>query len=101
MYWDRSDVALTDLARLGAEGVLASPEFTRARTVPDACRSCPFVATCQGGCAGRRELAGDLLKPDPYCPLVRGERMDLEWALAEKRELLKSGSACTTVLAPA
>jgi hypothetical protein len=32
---------------------------------------------------------------------VRGERVDLEWAPAETRELLKTGSACTTVFAPA
>jgi radical SAM protein with 4Fe4S-binding SPASM domain len=101
VYWSKSDLALTDLAYLGAEGVLASPEFARTRTLPDVCRSCPFVTTCHGGCAGRRELAGDLTKPDPYCPLVRGERVDLEWAPAETRELLKTGSACTTVFAPA
>ena len=101
VYWGRSDLTLMDLPGLGAEGVLASSEFARVRTVPDACRSCPFVATCQGGCAGRRELAGALTTPDPYCPLVRGERMDLEWALADKRDLLKTGSACTTVFAPA
>src|SRR5262245_11674802 len=69
VYWDRSDVGLSDLARLGAAGVLASAEFARARTVPEACRGCPFVATCQGGCAGRRQLAGGLAEPDPYCPL--------------------------------
>jgi radical SAM protein with 4Fe4S-binding SPASM domain len=101
VYWSRSDLSLTDLAGLGAEGVLASPEFTRARTLPDACRSCPFMATCHGGCAGRRQLAGALAKPDPYCPLVRGQRMDLEWAPAERHDLLKTGSACTTVFAPA
>jgi radical SAM protein with 4Fe4S-binding SPASM domain len=101
VYWGRSDLALADLARVGAEGVLASREFARTRTVPDACRSCPFVNTCHGGCAGRRELGGDLSRPDPYCPLVRGQRMDLEWARADGRELLKTGSACTTVFGPA
>jgi radical SAM protein with 4Fe4S-binding SPASM domain len=101
VYWNRSDLALPDLAPLGAEGVLASPEFARARTLPEACRSCPFATTCRGGCAGRRELAGALAEPDPYCPLVRGQRVDLDWAPAERRDLLKTGSACTTVLAPA
>jgi len=100
VYWGRSDVALADLARLGAEGVLATPEFVRARQVPEACRSCPFVAQCQGGCAGRRKLAGGLAEPDPYCPLVRGQRMDLQWTPGARRDLLKVGSACTTVLAP-
>ena len=87
-----------DLAARGAEGVLASPQFAMVRTVPDACRGCPFVATCHGGCAGRRALAGGVEVPDPYCPLVRGETVDLEWAPAEPRELLKTGSACTTVV---
>src|SRR5262245_15328633 len=100
VYWDRSDVALSDLGRLGAEGVLASPEFARVRAVPEACRSGPFVSACQGGCSGRRELAGQLGQPDPYCPLARGERMDLEWERGDQRDLLKTGSACTTVLAP-
>jgi len=100
VYWVSSDVRLADLERLGPTGVLGSAEFVRARTLPDACRGCPFVATCQGGCAGRRALAGGLSEPDPYCPLVRGERVDLEWAPAEARELLKTASACTTVLAP-
>jgi radical SAM protein with 4Fe4S-binding SPASM domain len=100
VYWGSSDVRLGDLGRLGAAGVLGSAEFVRARTVPDACRSCPFVATCQGGCAGRRALAGALAEPDPYCPFVRGDKVALEWSPAVVPELLKTGSACTTVLGP-
>ena len=80
--------------------MLASAQFARVRTVPEVCRGCAFVDTCHGGCAGRRELAGGVEMPDPYCPLVRGETVDLDWAPAEQRELLKTGSACTTVLAP-
>ena len=101
VYWAKSDLRLEDLAARGAAGVLASPQFARVRQVPEVCRSCPWVSTCHGGCAGRRELAGGVERPDPYCPLVRGEKVDLEWAPAEQRELLKTGSACTTVLAPA
>jgi len=101
VYWGRSDVRVDDLPALGGEGVLASPQFARVRTVPEVCRGCAFVEGCHGGCAGRRELAGGVERADPYCPLVRGERVDLEWAPAETRELLKSGSACTTVLGPA
>ncbi len=101
VYWARSDLRIGALPALGAEGVLASPQFDRARTLPDVCRGCEFVATCRGGCAGRRELGGDISRPDPYCPLVRGERMSLEWSPADARELLKTGSACTTVVAPA
>lgn len=101
VYWRASDLRLEDLPAKGPEGVLASPQFVRVRQVPDVCRSCPFVATCHGGCAGRRELAGGVELADPYCPLVRGEKVELEWAPAAERELLKTGSACTTVVAPA
>ncbi len=38
---------------------------------------------------------------DPYCPLVRGDEVSLDWARAESKELLKTGSACTTVVGPA
>ena len=49
-------------------------------------------------CATIAALGNLVEAPDPYCPLVRGERVDLEWAPAERRDLLKTGSACTTVL---
>ncbi len=101
VYWKKSDLRLEDLPAQGVDGVLASPQFARVRLVPEVCRSCPFVATCHGGCAGRRELAGSVELADPYCPLVRGVKVDLEWAPAAERELLKTGSACTTVLGPA
>jgi radical SAM protein with 4Fe4S-binding SPASM domain len=101
VYWDKSDLRLEDLAARGAEGVLASREFERARAVPEVCRECPFVKTCHGGCAGRRRLAGGVETADPYCPLIRGKSVALDWAPAERRELLKTGSACTTVVAPA
>ena len=101
VYWRASDLRIEDLAAAGAAGVLASPQFERTRQVPDVCRGCPFEATCHGGCAGRRELSGGVARADPYCPLVRGERVTLDWTPAAQRELLKSGSACTTVLAPA
>jgi radical SAM protein with 4Fe4S-binding SPASM domain len=100
VYWTKSDLRLADLASAGPAGVLASPEFARVRQVPDACRGCRFVDSCHGGCAGRRELAGGVERPDPYCPLVRGETMTLDWARAQGREPLKSGSACTSVFAP-
>jgi radical SAM protein with 4Fe4S-binding SPASM domain len=101
VYWEKSDLRLEDLLREGAQGVLASPQFARVRRVPEACRGCPFVSTCHGGCAGRRELQGGVEQPDPYCPLIKGDTLRMDWARAEARELLKTGSACTTVLAPA
>ena len=100
VYWASSDVRLEDLPALRGDGVLDSTQFARVRTIPEECRGCEYVDTCQGGCAGRRELAGGIERADPYCPLVRGKTVDLQWTPAERRELLKTGSACTTVLAP-
>jgi len=101
VYWRQSDLRVEDLRAKGAEGVLASAEFTRARMIPAVCQRCPFVSTCRGGCAGRRELAGGVEMADPYCPLVRGDEVSLDWSRAESKELLKTGSACTTVVGPA
>src|SRR2546426_154524 len=98
VYWGASDLRLADLRDKGADGVLASPQFERARALPDACRTCAFVATCHGGCAGRRELAGGVERGDPYCPLLRGARVALDWAPAARPDLLKTGSARTTGL---
>ena len=80
---------------------LARQSFNCGAGTPLVSHGCPFVATCHGGCAGRRALAGGVEVPDPYCPLVRGKTVDLEWAPAERRDLLKTGSACTTVVGPA
>ena len=98
VYWGKSDLRVEDLPAEGASGVLASPQFERARIVPNVCGDCPFVSTCHGGCAGRRELAGGVEMADPYCPLIRGDKVALDWAPAERRDLLKTGSACTTVI---
>lgn len=101
VYWGTSDLRVEHLGARGPDGVLASPQFARARTVPEVCRECAFVSSCHGGCAGRRELAGGVETADPYCPLVRRETVALDWAPAAGKDLLKTGSACTTVLAPA
>src|SRR6266404_7501579 len=51
-----------------------------------------------GGCAGRRQLQGALDEPDIYCPIIRGERPQLDIKMAAARDLPKIGSACTTVV---
>src|SRR2546422_3529121 len=43
VYWGQSDLRVEDLRAKGAEGVLASAEFTRARMIPAVCQRCPFV----------------------------------------------------------
>ena len=97
VYWPGPGEPLSDLLQAG-ENILHTPSFVAARTVPEACEPCEFRATCQGGCAGRRMLQGALDEPDSYCPIMRGERPQLEIQMAPSRDLPKLGSACTTVV---
>lgn len=97
VYWPGSGEPLSAL-RTGGGNILASPSFEEARTVPDACQQCEFLAACHGGCAGRRRLQGALLEPDSYCPIIRGKRPKLEIRMAANRDLPKLSSSCTTVV---
>jgi radical SAM protein with 4Fe4S-binding SPASM domain len=92
-YWPKSSLAVDDLERL-AGGIVDTPEFRQARSVPAACEDCP----CRGGCSGRRAVLGRPDEPDPYCPFARGDRIGLAWERVEAPELPKLGSACTTVV---
>ena len=98
VYWPARGPSLADLVRDGP-AIAGSAEWERLRTVPPACRPCPLVATCQGGCASRRLLRGALDEPDEFCPIVRGDALTLAWARDAGRDLPKSGSACTTIVA--
>lgn len=97
VYWPGPGDLLQSLLSAGTE-ILNSSSFEQARTVPQACESCSFRATCHGGCAGRRRLHEALLHPDSYCPIMRGDRPQLEIRLAANRDLPKIGSSCTTVV---
>jgi sulfatase maturation enzyme AslB (radical SAM superfamily) len=82
---------------LGSSIVETSP-FVEARSVPEACRSCAYLQSCYGGCAGRRRLQNALDQPDFYCPVVKGKIEKLEVRMAAARELPKMESACTTIV---
>ena len=97
VYWPGSGQPLADLMDRSAD-ILRSAPFEQARTLPQACTSCEFREPCHGGCAGRRRLQGALLEPDPYCPIVRGERAKLQIRMAANRDLPKLSSSCTTVV---
>ena len=92
-YWPESQLTIADLTTMG-EAIVTSGPFEESRTIPVACKGCP----CGGGCAGRRRLLGDGRGPDPYCPFVRGDRIAINWEPAERVDLPKAGSACTTVV---
>src|SRR6201997_4145711 len=97
VYWPGAGEPLSLLVSLGSEIVETLP-FVEARPAPEACRSCTYLASCHGGCAGRRRLQNALREPDSYCPIVRGETEKLEVRMAATRELPKGESACTTIV---
>jgi radical SAM protein with 4Fe4S-binding SPASM domain len=97
VYWPGAGEPLSLLCSLGSAVVETSP-FIEARTVPEACRSCAYLESCHGGCAGRRRLQNALREPDFYCPLVRGKIEELEVRMAPARELPKGESSCTTIV---
>jgi radical SAM protein with 4Fe4S-binding SPASM domain len=97
VYWPDKGLPLERLWEVG-ESVLQAEAFCATRTLPARCHGCTFQHTCAGGCAGRRMLAGDIGAPDPYCPVIRGESLQLAARLIPGPALLKSGSACTTIL---
>jgi radical SAM protein with 4Fe4S-binding SPASM domain len=97
VYWPGQGEPLSD-SILTEPGILNSPPFEQARTLPSACEPCEFRESCHGGCAGRRRLRGALNQPDPYCPIIRGKRPRLDFRMAASRDLPKVGSSCTTVV---
>ena len=97
VYWQGAGEPLSLLMSLRSR-LVETPPFVEARTTPEACRSCVYLESCYGGCAGRRRIQNALDQPDFYCPIVRGEAQRLEIRLAPVRELPKSESACTTIV---
>ena len=97
VYWPGSGEPFSDLIDAGSD-ILNSTPFEQVRTLPQACTPCEFRESCHGGCAGRRRLQGELLQPDSYCPIIRGERPQLKIRMAANRDLPKLSSSCTTVV---
>jgi len=97
VYWPGAGEPLALLCSLGS-ALVETPPFVEARTVPEACRSCAYLESCYGGCAGRRRLQNALDQPDCYCPVVKGRVEKLEIRMAAARELPKMESSCTTIV---
>ncbi len=97
VYWPGAGESLSLLLSLRS-AVVETPPFLEARTTPEACRSCVYLESCYGGCAGRRRIQNALDQPDFYCPIVRGRVEKLEIRMAPARELPKAESACTTIV---
>jgi radical SAM protein with 4Fe4S-binding SPASM domain len=99
-----ADDALTihDLEQLGPR-IALDETFTRLQDVPSACRACPHVDACGGGCASRRSLRGGLDRADAYCPFVRGESLAIPFTRADASRAHpppKASSACTIIIRP-
>ena len=97
VYWPGPGEPLSVLLSIGPE-VAETSSFLEARTVPGACRSCAYLESCYGGCAGRRRIQNALHQPDFYCPIIRGETQKLEIRMAPAYDLPKGESACTTIV---
>lgn len=97
VYWPGEGEPLASLLELGPR-IVETPSFVRCRTLAERCSACASLALCGGGCAGRRAVLGRAAEGDPYCPSL-GRLPHLEYRLAPRRELVKLGSACTTVFA--
>ena len=98
VYWPNEGEPLSRLLEVGA-AILETPDFVACRSMPRACTACADVPGCGGGCAGRRALLRRTDGPDPFCPFGRGDRVRLDYQMAPPKELVKVGSACTTVFA--
>lgn len=97
VYWPGGGAPL-DLLLDAGERIVETAPFAAARSVPATCAGCAHRATCGGGCAGRRRLMEALDRPDPYCPVVRGDDRRLAVRMAPRRDLPKLESACTTIV---
>jgi MoaA/NifB/PqqE/SkfB family radical SAM enzyme len=102
VYWPagytlaEQDDGIPTLKNLLSEGdaVLRTRAFEAARFKPQQAANCP----CQGGCASRRALNGNLEAHDDYCPWVRGDDIQLAWRAAPVKDLMRSSNVCTTIL---
>ena len=94
VYWPGSPLTLADLGRQG-DGILQTQPFVDARQVPPAAVDC----ACQGGCASRRALLGDLNQHDFYCPWVRDDAITLDVEWAPHKDLTRARNYCTTIMA--
>jgi MoaA/NifB/PqqE/SkfB family radical SAM enzyme len=96
VYWPAESGSLPSLKELGLQGdrVMEDNSFRAARQVPAYAADCP----CQGGCASRRALNGELDTHDDYCPWVREDEVRLTWQPAPAKNLMRAGNVCTTIV---
>jgi len=96
VYWPADPFlapTIEDLGRLGAE-IIKDRSFTEIHQRLSEAADCP----CQGGCASRRMLNGEIDAHDDYCPWVRGDNLELTWQPAPAKDLMRASNVCTTIV---
>ncbi len=98
VYWGNLDEFdsipyISDLLELG-EDIFKTPQFKMAQKIPPIAKDCP----CQGGCASRRAIRGELNAHDEYCPWSRNDEIKLEWHKASSKDLVRVNNNCTTIV---
>ncbi len=98
VYWINNIVSdhvpkIEDLTSLKMK-VFDSDYFRLARQIPSVAADCP----CQGGCASRRLINGNLNSHDEYCPWCRGDHVDLKWQQGPSTNLVRINNNCTTIV---
>jgi MoaA/NifB/PqqE/SkfB family radical SAM enzyme len=94
VYWPADGLLdISDLANIQTS-VFEMSSFRSIREIPTMAESCP----CQGGCASRRALRGNLDGHDEFCPWVRGDTVTFDHQFAPAKDLARIGSVCTTIV---
>lgn len=91
VYWNTSNFTIKDLPLISAN------TFSDMHVIPEVCQNCEHKMLCAGGCEGRR-VYRDLLLPDEFCPIAKGEKMNIPYKLGDKKNLTHSDYLCTLIL---
>lgn len=98
VYWGDTNVTIEEL--FNKEDSHLKVIFSDVHKVPEECIQCSYVDVCQGGCASRRYLRGEINRADPYCPIVKRESFPVlfpQWA-DQRIDLVHSSYLCTIIL---
>lgn len=91
VYWNKSEFTIKDLSLINEN------TFSKIDVIPNECKGCKYKDLCAGGCEGRR-VYRDLHSADEYCPFVRGEKMEIEYQVGTKKDLVHSNYLCTLIV---
>lgn len=91
VYWNESNLTINDLS------CLSESTFSDINILPEVCQKCEHKEICAGGCKGRR-IYRSLKCADEFCPIVRGDKIEIPYMLGEKKDLVHSDYLCTLIV---